>query len=191
MSAVRSIWNFLFRPERNIVLWQKIFATQFCYCSFFSLSNLVIVPFCYRIILEKIGSLRKVTIYKFRPEQVYHQKPLYYHHKKAIFNFFPWSRPVVPLIWPLLNRVRGNWTVVVLLCAWIQRKSVFLEKKSDKTIKKLRWKSPEALIWRLSGHSKLNTVIKGNINKKPSNNVFLRFFSFCFITGKFKMKFTV
>ena len=128
---------------------------------FVSLSNLVTVPFCYRMILEKIGSLWKVTFYKFRHGKVYHQKPFYYHLKKAMFNFFPWSRPVIPLIWPFMNRVRGNWTLVVLLCACIQRKSAFLWKKIQiKTIKKLRWKSLEALIWRLSGLNKVSIVFK-------------------------------
>ena len=70
-------------------------------------------------------------------------------------------------------RDRGYGTVVVVLCAWSQRKSVFLEKKSGKTIKKLRWMSLEALILRLSGPRKLATVVRSVVNEKTIKQRFL------------------
>ena len=97
-----------------------------------------------------------------------------------MISFFAWSRPVIQLIWLLVNRDRGNWTVVVVLCAWSQSNSVFLEKKSDKTINKLRWMSLEALIWGLSGPNKLATIIKSYFNKKHQTTFFNRF---CFLTA--------
>ena len=52
--------------------------------------------------------------------------------------------------------------------------------------------SLEALIWRLSGPNKLAIVIKNYTNKKPSNNVFYNIlFSYCYITGKVNVKFSV
>ena len=51
--------------------------------------------------------------------------------------------------------------------------------------------SVEALIWCLSVPSKIATANKSYI-KKPSNNVFFKIlFSYCYITGKFNMKFSV
>ena len=155
--------------------------------------------------LEKIGSPRKVNIYEFRHKEVHHQKPLFYHHKNlwSIFSrdlglsfnstdHFWIEIVVILLIWLLLNIFRGNWTLVALLFAWIQRKSVFLEKKSDKTITELRWKSLEALLWRLSGPNKLAIVSKEILIKKPSNKIFHAiFFSYCYVSGKVDMKFSL
>ena len=156
ISPVRSIWSFLFRPERKIVLWQKIFAFQFYYSSF--LLSSVEVPFCYRMILEKIGSPRKVTIYEFRQKQVYHQKPLYYHHKKTTINF---SRDLgqwfysSDYLWTEFVVIQPLWCFYVLG----SEKERFSGKKSQIIQKKLRWKSMEALIWRLSGANKQARVI--------------------------------
>ena len=64
LSPVNSIWNILVRPERKIVLRQKIFGSQFYYSGF--LLALVEVPFCYRMIFERTGIPWKVTISKYR-----------------------------------------------------------------------------------------------------------------------------
>ena len=93
-----------------------------------------------------------------------------------MITFLAWSRPLIHLIWLLVNRDRGNWTVVVDLCAWSQSNSVFLEKKSDKTINKLRWMSLEALIWGLSGPNKLATVIKSYFKKNIKRRFFYQIF---------------
>ena len=64
LSTVKLIRNFPIRPERKIILRQKMFGPYFS-----SLSCVLVsigVPLCYRVTLQGIGNLRKVTIYVFR-----------------------------------------------------------------------------------------------------------------------------
>ena len=64
LSTVKLIWNFPIRPERKITLRRKNFGPHFS-----SLNCVVVsvgVPLCYRMTLQGIGRLRKVTIYVFR-----------------------------------------------------------------------------------------------------------------------------
>ena len=64
LSTVKLIWNFPIRPERKITLRRKYFGPRF------SSLNCVVVSvgmlLCYRMTLQGIGRLRKVTIYVFR-----------------------------------------------------------------------------------------------------------------------------
>ena len=62
-STVKLIWNFPIRPERKIFLRQKNFGPYF-----FSLNSVLAsvgVPLCYRMSLQGIRRLRKVTVYVF------------------------------------------------------------------------------------------------------------------------------
>ena len=64
LSTLKLIWNFPIRPERKMTLRRKNFGPRFS-----SLNCVVVsvgVPLCYRMILQGIGRLRKVTIYVFR-----------------------------------------------------------------------------------------------------------------------------
>ena len=64
LSTVKLIWNFPIRPERKITLRRKKFAPRFS-----SLNCVVVsvgVLLCYKMTLQGIGRLRKVTIYVFR-----------------------------------------------------------------------------------------------------------------------------
>ena len=64
LSTVKLIWNFPIRPERKITLRRKNFGPRFS--SLNCVVTSVGVPLCYRMTLQGVGRLRKVTIYVFR-----------------------------------------------------------------------------------------------------------------------------
>ena len=64
LSTVKLIWNFPIRPERKIILRQKIFGPYFS--SLICVVASVRVQLSYRMTLQGIRRLTKVTIYFFR-----------------------------------------------------------------------------------------------------------------------------
>ena len=110
------LFSYCYRGPREKLFYGKNFLQ----------ANFIIPAFCYfqlkcRFAIEWFwkGSeaQEKWPFTNFALNIVYHQKSLYYHHKKPMIKIFAWSRPVISPIWLLLNTDRGKWTVTVVLCA--------------------------------------------------------------------------
>ena len=65
---------------------QKCFKSQIS--SIKNVQNLVGVPFCYRMSLKRIGSLRNFTVYDFRKLQILTVKTLCYRNTKRMIDYF-------------------------------------------------------------------------------------------------------
>ena len=68
LLTLKLIWNIPIRPERKIILRQKIFGPYFS--SLICVLASVEVPLSHRIILKEIRRLIKVTVYVFRQVHV-------------------------------------------------------------------------------------------------------------------------
>ena len=68
LLTLKLLWNIPIRPERKIILRQKIFGPYFS--SLICVLASVEVPLSYRIILKGIRRLIKVTVYVFRQVHV-------------------------------------------------------------------------------------------------------------------------